>query len=144
VGEEGFGHAQVENRRSELLERLHDLLPLLDRSRVAAHDAHDQLAVQFSGHERKWWRLPVDYDRHELIRCLRYPLAVETQDVRRIFHRPEDRSSEHGRTHRVEAELELGDNAEVAASSPHPPEEVRVLRRARLDEFTLGSDQIHG
>src|SRR5215210_6338014 len=77
VGEEGFGYAQIEHRRSELFERLHDLLPLLHRSCVAAHDTHDQLAVQLLGHEGKWWRLPVGHDRHELVRSLRYPLTVE-------------------------------------------------------------------
>src|SRR5215203_6815099 len=67
VGEVGFGHTQVEYRRSELLKRLHDLLPLLEGACVAARDANDQLAVQFWGHEREWWRLPVDYDRHEFV-----------------------------------------------------------------------------
>src|SRR5215210_9167280 len=77
VGEEGFGYAQIEHRRSEFFERLHDLLPLLHRSRITACDAHDQLAVQLLGHEGKRWRLPVGHDRHELVRSLRYPLAVE-------------------------------------------------------------------
>src|SRR5215216_6301458 len=77
VGEKRFGHAHIERRRSELFERLHDLLPLLHRSRITAHDAHDQLAVQFSGNEGKRWRLPAGHDRHELVRSLRYPLAVE-------------------------------------------------------------------
>src|SRR5829696_999736 len=67
VGEVGFGHAQIEYRRSDLL----------DRARVAAHHAHHQLAVQLPGHEGKWWRLPAGYDRHEFVRYPFDPLAVE-------------------------------------------------------------------
>ena len=43
----------------------------------------------------------------------------------------------------MEAELELGDDAEVAAAAAHSPEEVGVLRRARLHELALGGDQVH-
>ena len=82
VGEIGFGHARIEHWRAKLFERLHDLLPFLDGSRITARDAHNQLAVQLPGHERKRWRLPVDHDRHKLVRCFRDPLAVETQDLR--------------------------------------------------------------
>ena len=46
VGEEGFWHAQVKHRRAERLERFYGLLPVLDWACIAAHDAHDQLAVQ--------------------------------------------------------------------------------------------------
>src|SRR5215204_3439328 len=53
VGEEWFGHAQIEHRRFELFERLDDLLPFLHRSRITAHNAHDKLAVQLLGNEGK-------------------------------------------------------------------------------------------
>ena len=47
-------------------------------------------------------------------------------------YRPEDRACEDHRSQGVEMELELGDDAEVAASSPETPEEISVLRSLAL------------
>jgi hypothetical protein len=43
----------------------------------------------------------------------------------------------------VQAKLELGDDAEVAAAAAQAPEEVGVLLCARLHELTVGGDQVH-
>ena len=44
----------------------------------------------------------------------------------------------------MKAKLELGDDPEVAAAAAQAPEEVGVLRLARLDELALGGDEVDG
>ena len=44
----------------------------------------------------------------------------------------------------MQAELELGHDAEVAAASAQAPEEVGVLGLARLDELAVGGHQVDG
>ena len=94
--------------------------------------------------EGKRRRPALDDDRHQLVRRLGAPLAVEAQEVRRLLDRPEDRPGEHGRAHGVKAKLELGDDPEVAAAAAQAPEEVGVLGLARRDELAVGGDQVDG
>ena len=86
----------------------------------------------------------MEHDRHQLVRGLGDPVPIEAQDLGRLLDRPEDRPGEHHRAHRVEAKLELGDDAEVAAAAANPPEEIGVLGRACLHELALRRDQVHG
>ncbi len=58
-------------------------------------------------------------------------LPVEFCDLCRPFHGMEHQAGQHRWPQRSEAVLERGDHAEVAASSPYAPEEVRVLALAR-------------
>src|SRR5207247_3728107 len=71
------------------------------------------------------------------------PVSVETEDLRRLFHRPENGSGKHGRTHRIQAELELGHDPEVASRSADPPEEVGVLGLACLDQLPVRRDELN-
>jgi hypothetical protein len=66
----------------------------------------------------------VDHDRHQLVGRVRNPVAVEAEHIGRILHRPEDRPGEHDRPHGMQAELELGDDAEVPAAAAEAPEEI--------------------
>src|SRR2546430_5265911 len=97
-----------------------------------------------SGDEGQRRRLPVDDDRHQLVRRVGERVAVEASHLGRVFHRPEDWPGHHLRPQGVEPELELGDDPEVAAAAANAPEEVGVLILARLDELTVGGDQIDG
>src|SRR5206468_10965330 len=88
--EERLRSAEVELRRAEPLERPDDPLPVLWGSRVAAHDANHQLAVQLRWDERKRRSLPVRHDGHQLLWGVGDPVAVEAEDLRRLLYRPED------------------------------------------------------
>src|SRR4029077_8395774 len=69
--------------------------------------------------------------------------AVETQNVSRLLHRPEDRPGEHLCAEWDAVELELRDDSEVAASAAEAPEQIGVLVLACLDELAPGSHDIH-
>ena len=86
----------------------------------------------------------MDDDRRQFIRHVGDPVAIEAKNVGRFLHRPEDRSGQDTRTDRVEPELELGDDAEVAAAPAQRPEELRVLVRARLDPLAVRQDDLGG
>ena len=88
--------------------------------------------------------LALDDERHQFVRRLGAPLAVEAQEIWRLLDRPEDRPCEDGRAHRVKAKLELGDDPEVSAAAAQAPEEVGVLGLARLDELAPGGDEVDG
>ena len=117
--------------------------PSSDVAGPAADDHHDRLPVQLLRDERQRRRLAVDDDRHQLVRRLRDPVAVEAQDLPGLLHRPEQRPCQHLRAERHAAELELRDDPEVAAAPAHAPEEICVLVRARLDELSVGGHEIH-
>jgi hypothetical protein len=102
-----------------------------------------QLPVELGREEGKRQQPPLHHDRHQLVRRLGDPVAIEAQDLRRLVDRPDDRSREDDRAQRIEAELELGDDAEVATAAAHPPEQVGVLGRTRLHELAVGGDQVH-
>ena len=99
--------------------------------------------MELRRHEGKRRCLPLDDDRHQLVRSVGAPIAIEAQERGGIVHRPEDRSGEHDRAHRVKPKLELGDDPEVAAPAAQAPEEVRVLGLARLHELPVGGHQVN-
>ncbi len=82
-------------------------------------------------------------DRHELVRAVRDPVAVEAQHLRCVLHRPEDRPRHDVGTHGTQPELEVGDDAEVPATASHTPEQVGVLVLAGLHELSVGGDHVH-
>ena len=84
----------------------------------------------------------MDGDGHHLVRQLGAPFAIEAQDGRRLLHRPEDRPGEDDRADVVQAEFELGDDAEIAAAAAQAPEQVGVLGLARLHELAVGRHQV--
>ena len=60
-------------------------------------------------------------------RARRHEVAAEAQRARRPSGRVHEHPAEHDRPDRVQPELELGDDAEVAAAAAQPPEQVGVL-----------------
>jgi len=54
----------------------------------------------------------------------------------------EEGAAEDDRADRVQAVLERGDDAEIAAAAAQPPEEVVVLDGARRDEASVGGDHV--
>jgi hypothetical protein len=94
------------------------------------------------GQEREWRRDAQLEDRRQLIGRGRGELAIETQNLRRVFERVEDRPGEHRRSHRVQAVLERGDDAEVPAAAAHTPEQVGVDTLTRGHELAVGRDEI--
>ena len=81
-------------------------------------------------------------DRHQLVRRVGDPLAIEAEHVPGLLHRPKHRPGQHLRPERHAPELELRDDPEVAAAAAHAPEEICVLVRARLHELALGRHEI--
>jgi hypothetical protein len=142
MGDIRFRLAHVEQRRAEPSERSHDLLALVDRPRIAAADDHHVLAMEFRGHERGREHPAVGNDRGQLLGHFGDPVAVEPQHLGGVLHCPEDRPGEDQRPDRVEAELEIGDDAEVPTAASHTPEEVRVLGLRRLHELSVRGHQI--
>jgi hypothetical protein len=71
-------------------------------------------------------------------------LAEEPEDVAGARRGMEDRSGQDGRPDLVQAVLEGGDDAEVAAASPEAPEEVRVLALAGAHEARVGRHHVRG
>lgn len=54
------------------------------------------------------------------------------------------RPAEHDRTDGLQPELEVGDDAEVAAATVECPEEIWVFRVARRDQRSVGGDEFDG
>ena len=90
-----LGLEQVDDRAAELLERAHDLGPVLGRPGVAGADHDDRLAVHVLGQERQWRRELELEDRRELVGRGGGELAIEAQHLRRVVERVEDRPGEH-------------------------------------------------
>ena len=99
--------------------------------------------MQLGGEHGQGRRLAVHDDRGELVGHVGDPVAVEAQHLRRLLHRPDDRSGEDLGTDGVELELELGDDAEVPPGPADAPEQVAVLLGAGLDQLPVGGDQVH-
>ena len=101
-----LGLEPIDDRIAELLERAHDLGPVLGRPGVAGAHHDYRLAVHVLGEDRQWRReLELD-DRRELVGRGGGELTIEAQHLRGIVERVEDRPGEHDRPNRVQAVLE--------------------------------------
>ena len=74
---------------------------------------------------RQWRRLAQVDDRGQLVRRGSDEVAVVVQGFWPVLERVVQRTGEHGPADRVQAVLELGDDAEVAAASAKSPQQVR-------------------
>ena len=98
---------------------------------------------------REWRSGRHDGEREEAVELpwsSRQELAVDREDLRGGFNRPERRASDDG-PHLVQAEQERGHHAEVAAAAPDRPVQVGVLVGVRDDllparEDDLGLEQV--
>lgn len=79
----------------------------------------------------------------EVLGCLRQEVAVPPQHLAGAVDRPDGDCDTHG-VHRVQPEVERGDDAEVPATAAQRPEQVRVLGLARGDETAVGEHDVRG
>ena len=70
------------------------------------------------------------------------PVAERAQQIGRGLGRVEDRPGVDRGPERMEVELELRDDAEVAAAAAQPPEQVGVVGLARVDEPAVRRDHV--
>ena len=66
------------------------------------------------------------------------------EDEGRLLHRPHHHARQHRRPEGLELEREVGDDAEVAAAAPQPPEQVGVLVLVGHHELAVGGDHVAG
>ena len=116
VVDEGLRPAEIQYRGCESPQRSEKPFAVVDRARVAAHDAHDQPPVQLDWYKRQRRCSAVHDHGHELVGSLGDPVAIEAQQTGRFGDRPEDRPGQHHRPERVQPELELRNDAEVASA----------------------------
>src|SRR3546814_14610494 len=69
-------------------------------------------------------------DRAELVGSVADEVAVEPEDLPGVGRVPEDGPGQNGGPDGVQAELERGDHAEVAAAAPQRPKQVGEIGRA--------------
>ena len=135
----GIGMTSSAMGVGDLAERLDGGLPGLG---VAVEDEHDRergLAVELGRDERRGRSGHQDRDRREGLRRAGRDRAEAAQDL--AGRRHEQRAAED-HPDRIEAELEAGHDAEVAAAAADGPEQVGVLLLARGDEPALGGDDL--
>src|SRR5215468_7214057 len=97
---------------------------------------------------RDWPSLTIEFthenDRAELVGSVADEVAVEAEDLLGVGRVPEDGPGQDGGPDGVEAELERGDHAEVAAASSQRPEQVGVLVLGRPQQLAVGRYDIDG
>jgi hypothetical protein len=119
-----LGLAQIQQWPTKRFERAQHAFAILDRPCVARRDRDNVPADQVPRDARQVQGSALHHDGHQFVRAVGDPIAVETQNLRRLLHRPEHRSREDVRPQRVQPELEIRHKAEVAAATPHSPEKV--------------------
>ena len=77
----------------------------------------------------------------DVLRRAENELAVGLHHLRGLLERPERRPRVH-RSHRMRAELERRDDAEVAAAAAQRPEQVGVLRLVCRDDAAVGQHDV--
>src|SRR5262245_60460289 len=103
------------------------MLTVIDRPGVAATHHYHRSPAQILGDVHERWRGAESHDRAELVRSVANEVAVEAEHLRGVGRVPEYGPSQDGGPEGVEAELERGDHAEVAAAAAQRPEQVGVL-----------------
>ena len=98
--------------------------------------------MPFDGNERQRRRLAHDGPGRELVRRRVGEAAELGQQPLRLVERMHDEARQDLRTHRMEPELEGGDDAEIAAAAAQSPKEVRVLGVAGAHKLPVGGDDV--
>src|SRR3546814_9175264 len=83
-------------------------------------------------------------DRAELVGSVADEVAVEPEDLPGVGRVPEAGPGQNGGPDGVQAELERGDHAEVAAAAPQRPKQVGVLVLARPQQLPVGGTDVDG
>ena len=113
--------------RAELAQRPHRLLALLDRAGVADDHADHRLPRAGSGTNSSGGAVMNARPVPTSSGASRHEVAVEAHQVAGHRGRVEQHAAEHDRADLVQAEVEGGDHAEVAAAAAQAPEQVGVL-----------------
>src|SRR5207249_8054690 len=72
----------------------------------------------------------------EVLGCRVGELAIAGEDLLRLRKWEDDQPGEYFRTHGMEGEFELGDDAEITAAAAQRPEKLRVVLLTRPKPFT--------
>ena len=107
------------------------LLAVIQRADVVVDNADDRLALQFRRHERRRRRGQESDGTADLLRRARHVVAVKADHLARLPAWPQQQPRGQERADRVQPELELGHDAEVAAAAAQAPEQIRILGLAR-------------
>src|SRR5581483_3280640 len=94
------------------------------------------------GHERCRRRAQAGEQHAYVLGERRDEVAAEAERLGALVDPPEEQPEVDQRTDLVEPELELGDDAEVAAPAPERPEEVGILGRRRTQDIAPGRDDL--
>src|SRR5262249_10512737 len=84
------------------------------------------------------------HDCAELIGSVVDEVAIEAEDLRGVGRVPEDGPGQDGGPDGVEAELERGDHAEVAAAASQRPEQIGVRILGRPQQLAGGRHDVDG
>ena len=106
---------KVDERRSQLAQRLHGALAALEVAGPAGADGHHVTPVQLGREERERRCLAELQDRRQLVRGSGGDLSIAAKHLEPVLERVVDVSRQHRGADGVQAELELGDDPEVAA-----------------------------
>jgi hypothetical protein len=107
---------------------------------VTQDDAGRRLPAQGLGDERGRRGREQDDARADRVRRAGHHVAEVAQHVGRHRGRVQEHPAQHGRADRVQAELEAGDHAQVAAPAARAPEEVGVLGLRGAQDPAVGRD----
>ena len=119
-------------------------LTFLDRTGVAGTDHHDRAPVQILGDARQRRRGAEPHDRAELVGSVADEVAVAAEDLHGVGRVPDDGPGQNGGADGVEAELERGDHAEVAAAASQRPEQVGELVLGHPQQLAVGRYDVNG
>ena len=134
---------QVERWRPEAAHGLEGRLSLLRLAGIAPHNTTHRLVVQ---RLRERWPGRYGQKRKQAIdvfRRLGDKLTIPLHDLGCLAEGPEHRPGMHG-ADRVQPKQERGDDAEVATTATHSPEQVSVFFGTGGDETSIRQDHIHG
>ncbi|MEZ5531081.1 MAG: hypothetical protein R3E69_01740 [Steroidobacteraceae bacterium] len=126
---------RILHRLAEAAQRAERLLAVLDRAAVAGVEHEGALPVG-QRHDHGI-RVDVVAGGHGVI-------GVGAQDTLRLRERKDQRPAEQDRRRGVQAELERGDDTEIAAAAPQCPVKIGVFGGARTHEPAVGGHQIGG
>ena len=134
----------VERRWAELAQRPQHALALVGVARVDDPDREGRLALELLGERRLGRNGHERLVDRQVVRRLVHEVARETQGLAGALERMQQHARQHLRPVLAELELELGDDAEVAAAAAQAPEQVRVLLVGRSHDLALRRHDARG
>ena len=141
-GDVGHGLDEVNRRRAPLTQRRDHALGFVDGPRVRDEDRDDRMSLHLGRDEWRRWCGDEGKATADLVGCREHEVAVEAEQVGSDRRGVDEHAREDEGRKRVEAEVERGDDTEVAATTAHTPEQFRIrgLRRDHL--APVGGDHL--